>query len=95
MSVNANDFGLLSPTYKNISASALVKTGYGRLRGVFCASTSGGTLTLADAVSGVTPLIVNTFTLVAATYYDMGDVAFGTGLYATIANTADITLFYF
>ena len=95
MSVNANDFGLHSPTYVNISASALVKTGVGRLRGVFCASSTGGTLKLWDNTSAATTILVNTFDLTAATYYQMGDVTFGTGLYATIANTADITLFYF
>jgi hypothetical protein len=95
MAVSANDFGLLSPTYKNTAASVLVKTGYGRLRGVFCASTTGGTLALSDSLATGAPLIVNTFALTASIYYDMADVAFGTGLYATIANTADITLFYF
>lgn len=95
MSSNANDFGLLSPTYKQISASALVKSGVGKLRGVFCSSTTGGTLTLYDNTAGTGTLLVNTFTLAAATYYDLADVIFGTGLYATIANTAEITLFYF
>jgi len=95
LSVNANDFGLLSPKYGNISASALVKTGFGRLRGVFCASSTGGTLALYDSLTAVAPIIVNTFALTASTYYEMGDVTFGTGLYADIANTADITLFFF
>jgi len=95
MTVNSNDFGLLSPTYSQISASALVKTGYGRVRGIFCSSSTGGTLTLYDDLVGATPLIVNTFALTASTYYKMADVAFGTGLYATIANTAQITVFYF
>ena len=92
---NANDFGLLSPTYKNTAASVLVKTGYGRLRGIFCASSTGGTLALYDSLTAVAPILVNTFALTASTYYQMGDVEFGTGLYADITNTADITLFYF
>lgn len=95
MSVNANDFGLLSPKYSQIAASALVKTGYGRVRGVFCSSSTGGTLDLSDSLATGAPLIVNTFALTASTYYNMADVAFGTGLYATIANTAQITIFYF
>lgn len=95
MALTANDFGLLSPIYKQMSASALVKTGYGRLRGVFCSSSTGGTLTLYDDLVGATPLIANTFSLTAATYYNMADVAYGTGLYATIGGTAEITLFYF
>jgi hypothetical protein len=95
MTVYSNDFGLLSPTYKNTDASVLVKTGYGRLRGVFCASSTGGTLALYDSLTAAAPIIVNTFSLTASTYYKMADVAFGTGLYADITNTADITLFYF
>ena len=97
MVVNANDFGLLSPTYKNTATSVLVKTGYGWLRGVFCASNGQGaaTLKLWDNTSAATTVLVNTFTLAAATYYNMGDVAFGTGLYATLENAPDITLFYF
>jgi len=92
---NANDHGLLGPTYKELTESGLVKTGCGSLRGIFCASTTDGTLKLWDNTSGATTVLVNTFTLTAATYYDMADVIFGTGLYATIANTADITVFYF
>jgi hypothetical protein len=95
MAVSSNDFGLLSPTYSQIAASTLVKTGYGRVRGVFCSSTTGGTLALSDSLATGAPLIVNTFALTASTYYNMADVAFGTGLYATIANTAQITVFYF
>jgi len=41
---NANANGLLSPTYKNMSASGAVKSGVGKLRGIFVASTTGGTL---------------------------------------------------
>lgn len=95
MTVYSNDFGLLSPTYLQTSSSALVKTGCGRLRGVFCSSSAGGTLKLWDNTSGATTVLVNVFDLTAATYYDFGDVTFGTGLYATIANTAEITVFYF
>lgn len=95
MAVNANDFGLLSPTYKQTAVSVLVKTGYGRVRGVFCSSSTGGTLALYDSLTAVAPILVNTFALTASNFYDLGDVAFGTGLYATIANTTEITVFYF
>jgi hypothetical protein len=95
MSSNPNDFGLLSPGYSQISSSALVKSGIGKLRGVFCSSSTGGTLKLWDNTSAATTILVNTFTLTGATYYNMADVLFGIGLYATITNTAEITLFYF
>jgi len=99
MTVNANDFGLLSPTYKNTSTSVLVKTGYGRLRGIFVASVGTGqdapTIKLWDNTSAATTVLVNTFSPATSTYYNMGDVAFGTGLYITLANTIDCTIFYF
>jgi hypothetical protein len=95
MGTTTNDFGLLSPIYKQMSASALVKTGYGRLRGIFCSSSTGGTLALSDSLATGAPLIANTFDLTGATYYNMADVAFGTGLYVTITNAAEITVFYF
>jgi hypothetical protein len=99
MAVNANDFGLLSPTYKNISASALIKTGYGRLRGIFVSSIGTGqdapTIKLWDNTSAATTILVNTFSPTAPTYYNLADVAFGTGLYVTLTNTIDCTVFYF
>jgi len=92
----ASGFGIQSPTYTNISASALIKTGIGRLRGIFCASASGTpSLKLWDNTSGATTILVNTFTPVAGTYYNFGDVIFGTGLYITVAATCDVTVFYF
>lgn len=92
---NANDFGLLSPTYKNTDASVLVKTGVGKLRGIFVASSSQGTIKLWDSLTAATTILVNTFTATGATYYDFADVLFGTGLYVTVGGSCDITIFYF
>lgn len=89
-----SDFGMQCPTYKNTAASVLVKTGLGRLRGIFVASTSQGSIKLWDNTSAAGDVLVNTFSPTAATYYHMGDVLFGTGLYITIANV-DCTLFFF
>jgi len=91
----SNDFGLLSPTYKNMSASGLVKTGTGRIRGVFCNTTSSGSLAFADATSGTTPVIVTGLSLTAGTWYYFGDLTFETGLYITLTNTANWTVVYF
>jgi len=91
-----SDFGLQSPTYINLSASALVKSGIGRLRGIFVASASSNpTIKLWDNTSAATTILVNTFTPTAVVYYDFGDVLFGTGLYITISGTVDCTIFYF
>jgi len=80
--------------YTNLSASAQVLAGAGKLNGVFCASTSGGTLKLWDSLAGSGNVLVNTFALVAGTSYDFRHARVGTGIYATITNTADITVFF-
>lgn len=81
--------------YLNTSASALVKTGSGRLQGIFVASASSTpTIKLWDNTSGATTVLVNTFTPVAGTMYSFPDVVFTTGLYITISGTVDCTVFY-
>ncbi len=79
--------------YANISSSALVSGTPGNLLGVFCASSSGGTLKLWDQTSAGVPVLVNTFSLIAGTWYPI-PVRFKTALYATIGGTADITVAY-
>lgn len=79
--------------YKNMSASALVKTGPGRLKGFYVNSTSSGTVKFWDSTTAANAVINNTITP-AVGYHDLGDVAFTIGLYVTIANTLDITLHY-
>lgn len=83
-------------TYTNLSASALIKTGAGRLKGFTVNSHSSGTLKLWDNTSAATTVLLNTITFNAGpTYFVLPDVEFGTGLYATIAGTsADITIFW-
>jgi len=96
MATTAKGFGLISPTYKNIAASTLIKTGVGQLRGIFVASAaSTPTIKIWDNTSAATTVLINTFTPAAATYYKFADVCFGTGLYVEIGNTVDCTVFYF
>ena len=92
---NANDFGLLSPTYKNITDSSLIKTGFGRLRGIYVTSSKAGTVEILDNVVDAVPVLVREFTVTAGYYYKFGDVSFGTGLYLVLKNSPDITVFYF
>ena len=92
---NANDHGLLSPTYKQTGSSVLVKTGVGALRGIFVSSSDQATIKLWDNTSAATTILVNTFTAAAATYYPLADVKFGIGLYITITGTLECTVFYF
>lgn len=82
--------------YKNITASALIKTGFGKVAGFIVNSHTSGTLKLWDNTSGATTVITNTYT------FDSGSqvvrfpepICFNTGLYATIGGTADVTIIW-
>lgn len=79
--------------YANLTASALVKTGTGIIKGMYVNSTTAGTIKFWDKTTAATPVINNTITP-AIGYHNLGDVAFTTGLYATIGGTLDVTLYY-
>ena len=83
-------------TYTNLSASALIKTGAGRVKGFMVNSHSSGTLKLWDNTSAATTVLLNTITFAAGSglMFNLPDVEFSTGLYATIGGTADITIFW-
>jgi hypothetical protein len=83
-------------TYTNLSASALIKTGAGRVKGFMVNSHSSGTLKLWDNTSGATTVLLNTITFAAGSglMFNLPDVEFSTGLYATIGGAADITIFW-
>lgn len=96
MAVSANDFGLKSPIYKQDNTDVLVKTGIGRLRGILVTFAKvGPTLEIMDNTSNANPVLVREFVPTEATYYDFGDVAFGTGLYIVVGGLVAFTVFYF
>lgn len=77
----------------NKTASGAVLPISGGLLGVFCASSSSGTLKLYDNASAASgTVVVNTFNLTAGTYYQI-PASLANGLYATIGGTADVTFF--
>lgn len=81
-----------SGAYKNISASALVRTGAGQLIGIFVASASGSpTIKVWDNTSAATTVLVNTFTPLAGGFYPM-PFNFSNGLFVTIGGTVDCTV---
>lgn len=83
-------------SYRNLTASGLVKTGFGKVKGIIVASHTGGTIKLWDNTSGATTVLVNTMTLGAAErFIPLYDVTFNVGLYVTIGGTADITVVYY
>lgn len=82
--------------YTNLTASALIKTGAGALHGFIVNSHTSGTLKLWDAVTATAPVLLNTITFAAGPNFiniPQG-ISFSTGLYATIAGTADITILW-
>ena len=82
-------------SYTNLTASALVKTGAGRVKGWSVNSHTSGTLKLWDNTSAATTILLNTITFAAGpSVTSLPDVEFSTGLYATIAGTLDITIFW-
>lgn len=79
--------------YTRLTASSLVKTGAGVLRGMYVNSTSSGTIKLWDNTAGSGTVMNNTITP-AVGYHPLGHAAFNTGLYATIGGTLDVTLYW-
>lgn len=81
-------------SYKNISASTLIRTGAGRLAGIFVASASATpTIKVWDQTTAATPIVVNTFTPLAGSFYPM-PCALVNGLFITIGGTVDCTVFW-
>lgn len=83
-------------THINISASSLIKTGSGRVQGVIINSNTAGTVKLWDNTAASGTILINTFSFTTGTsgFLPLFGGTFGTGLYATIGGTADITIFY-
>lgn len=86
--------GMTSFVPKQVSASGNVLSGDGIIGGVFCSSSTAGTLAIYDdAAAGTTTKIVDTFTLVAGTWYPL-PFAVAKGINLVIGGTAQITLAY-
>jgi hypothetical protein len=82
-------------TYTNLSASALIKTGAGVVKGIVVNSHASGTLKLWDNTSAATTVLLNTITFAAGpNFIKLPAIEFSTGLYATIGGTADITILW-
>lgn len=82
--------------YTNTTASALIKTGFGKVAGFVVNSHTSGTLKLWDNTSAATTVITNTFTFPSGSgvYRFPEYINFNTGLYATIGGTADVTIIW-
>lgn len=86
--------------YRNMTASAQVKSGNGQVTGVIVNSHTAGTLKLWDSLTASGLTIMNTYTFPSGSstisFGDVGgrSVIFDIGLFATIGGTADITILF-
>lgn len=83
----------MASQYVNLTASALVKTGPGVLKGMYVNSTTAGTIRFYDNTSAAGTVINNVITP-AVGYHDLGSANFSAGCYATIGGTLNVTLYY-
>lgn len=80
--------------YTNLTVDTLVYTGRCDLIGIFVASASATpTIKVWDQTSAAAPILVNTFTPVAGTFYPIPAKCHN-GLYVDIGGTLDITVFW-
>ena len=75
--------------YTNITSTTTIKTGAGKLLGIFCASGSAPTVKVSDGAA----TIVNTFTPYTGSFTPI-PACFSTSLIVTIGGTADVTVFW-
>lgn len=79
--------------YKNITASTAVRTGRGRLLGIFVASASATpTIKVYDGTDNTGAVITGVFTPIGGTFYPI-PAKFGTGCYVEISGTVNCTTF--
>jgi hypothetical protein len=80
----------------NGAASALIKTGAGRVYGVIVNSHTSGTMKLWDNTSAAGTVLLNTFTFPAGSgvYTFPEAIEFYTGLFFTLGGTLDFTIIY-
>jgi len=85
--------------YKQLSATAYVKPGFGKLKGILVSSTSSGTLKFYDSAPNETTsgvVMINTLTPAAGfnVFFGPDGMQFNKGLYVVAANTIEATLIY-
>lgn len=82
-------------SYTNTAASVLIKTGVGQVYGIIINSHTSGTLKLWDNTAASGTVLCETMTFaVGERFIPLLGATFGTGLFATIGGTANITILY-
>jgi hypothetical protein len=65
------------------------------LVGIFVSSSTSGTIELINGSSSNGEVLVSSFDVTGATWYDLGNIRFPKGLYATIGGTVSCTFAYY
>ena len=91
----------MAATFRNLTATAQVKIGLGKLKGIFVSSGTSPTIAVYDSATASTsdPIILNTFTGATPGSYtftgDDGGIGFSRGLYVVVGGTSPvISVFY-
>ena len=91
----------MAATFVSLSATAQVKVGLGKLKGIFVSSGTVPTVAVYDSATASTadPIILNTFTSATPGNYvftgDDGGIGFSRGLYVVVGGTSPvISVFY-
>ena len=91
----------MAATFVSLTATAQVKVGLGKLKGIFVSSGTIVTVTVYDSATASTsnPVILNTFTAATPGNYtftgDDGGVGFSNGLYVVLGGTTPkASIFY-
>jgi len=91
----------MAATFVSLSATAQVKVGLGKLKGIFVSSGTVPTVAVYDSATASTadPIILNTFTSATPGNYvftgDDGGVGFSEGLYVVLGGTTPkASIFY-
>jgi hypothetical protein len=80
-------------SYRNISASANVSNVSCTLAGVFCSTSTSGTIAIYDSATTTTSLpVTGTIALTAGQFYSV-PAGLGYGCYVVIGGTANVTVF--
>jgi hypothetical protein len=91
----------MAATYRNLTATAQVKVGAGKLKSIFVSSGTAPTIAIYDSATASTgdPVIIATFTSATAGLYNLtgddGGVNFSRGLYVVVGGTTPVaSIFY-
>lgn len=85
---------LQAGAFRQLAATANIKSSQGALLGFFVSSSTAGTIAIYDdTATGTTTKILDTFTPAGLGWFDL-PAAFATGCYVVIGGTMQVTLVY-